>query len=228
MSLINMEIEGLEGINEALGDLAKRSPQAAKVAINATAREGRKLMIKEVRARYALEQAGLKHVKELKQTKRATNTNLRAELRINTPRNDLAYFKHSPDSVFTGQDVFTRSPKYYKGKVLKESSLKDLSGDSDSKYSKGFLLKFKSGHVGMVQRVIGSSSKNTVTARGAPRWASKNGKIEKLRTMSSPSISAMHHIAFERVEDKLVKYFRERLDKQVQSVLERYSGRHLV
>ena len=56
-----------------------------------------------------------------------------------------------------------------------------LTGDG-ANLSKGFLVEFKSGHVGMVQRRIGSSSSHTVTERGRPRWRNKDGKVEKLVT----------------------------------------------
>lgn len=224
MSIVDIQVENLDDINRALGDLAARSPQAAKVAINATAREARKLMIQEVKARYALEEAGLRHVKELKQTRKATNTSLRAELKISTPRNDLAYFQHKPKGVFTGPSVFTSAADVVRARVLKSSHMTDLKGDSG--HSKGFLVKFASGHVGMVQRVIGKRSKSSVTARGKPRWASKNGIIEDIQTMGSPSATAMHRVSFDLVEPDIVDYFRNRLDKQVQTVLARYSGRH--
>ena len=46
--------------------------------------------------------------------------------------------------------------------------------------SKGFLVKFSSGHVGMVQRRIGSKSSHTRTAKGYKRWTNAKGNVEKL------------------------------------------------
>lgn len=53
-----------------------------------------------------------------------------------------------------------------------------LTGDG-ANLSKGFLVEFKSGHVGMVQRRIGSSSSHTVTERGRPRWRDKGRESGK-------------------------------------------------
>ena len=42
---LTIEVDGLDTVAAALGDLKKKTPAAAKVAINATARQARKLMI---------------------------------------------------------------------------------------------------------------------------------------------------------------------------------------
>lgn len=82
-------LEGLEDVYHALKGLEDKTPAAAKVAINATARESRKLLIARAKARYAVNAAGQKQLKELKQRRKATNTSLFAELHIASLRNDL-------------------------------------------------------------------------------------------------------------------------------------------
>ncbi len=42
---MTITVDGLDTVERALGDLKRKTPAAAKVAINATAREARKLMI---------------------------------------------------------------------------------------------------------------------------------------------------------------------------------------
>ena len=51
---LTITIEGMDEVAKALDDLKKKTPAAAKVAINATAREARKLMIAQDKARYAV------------------------------------------------------------------------------------------------------------------------------------------------------------------------------
>ena len=85
---MTITISGMDDVKNALGDLKSKTPAAAKVAINATAREARKLMIAQAKARYAVNAAGQKHLKELVQRKKATNTSLNAELHISSFRND--------------------------------------------------------------------------------------------------------------------------------------------
>lgn len=224
---LTITLEGLDTVERALGDLRKKTPAAAKVAINATAREARKLMVAQAKARYAVNAAGRKHLKDLVQRKKATNASLSAELHIASMRNDLGYFQSSPTKAYTGVDVFRSAPSVVKGRVLKSSAMSPLSGGTHpiyGKVSKGFLVKFASGHVGMVQRDIGSSSNNTVTARGKPRWrnkAGKDGKVEKLVTMGSPSATAMHSTIWPQVEPDVEEYLHNRLNEQVQKVLAR-------
>ena len=81
---LTIEVDGLDTVAAALGDLKKKTPAAAKVAINATARQARKLMIAKAKARYAVNAAGRRHLKDLVQRKKASNTSLSAELHIAT------------------------------------------------------------------------------------------------------------------------------------------------
>ena len=202
---MTITVDGLEDVERALGDLKKKTPAAAKVAINATARQARKLMVAQAKARYAVNAAGRRHLKDLVQRKKATNTSLSAELHIEKMRNDLGYFQHRPTESFKGRDVLRRAPAHVKARVLKSSAMTALTGDG-ANLSKGFLVEFKSGHVGMVQRRIGSSSSHTVTERGRPRWRNKDGKVEKLVTMGSPSATAMHSTVWPYVEPEVTEY----------------------
>lgn len=198
----------------------RKTPAAAKVAINATARQARKLMVAKAKTRYAVNAAGRRHLKDLVQRKKASNSSLMAELHIAKMRNDLGYFKTSPavPTHFTGMD-FKDGPSVWKAKVLKSSGMKTLPGAGGM--SKGFLVKFSSGHVGMVQRRIGSKSSHTRTAKGYKRWTNAKGNVEKLVTMGSPSATAMHHTIWPEVEPSVEEYLQERLQAQVERVLAR-------
>lgn len=173
---LTITVAGLDTVEQALGDLKRKTPAAAKVAINATARQARKLMVAKAKTRYAVNAAGRRHLKDLVQRKKASNSSLMAELHIAKMRNDLGYFKTSPavPTHFTGMD-FKDGPSVWKAKVLKSSGMKTLPGAGGM--SKGFLVKFSSGHVGMVQRRIGSKSSHTRTAKGYKRWTNAKGKI---------------------------------------------------
>lgn len=220
---MTITVDGLEDVADALGALKKKTPAAAKVAINATARQARKLMVQQAKARYAVNAAGQRHLKDLVQRKKATNTSLSAELYIAKMRNDLGYFQHRPTESFTGRDVLRRAPAHVKARVLKASALSELTGNASM--SKGFLVEFKSGHVGMVQRHIGSNSSHRVTERGHPRWTNRDGKVEKLVTMGSPSAAAMHSTVWPYVEPEVTEYLYDRLMEQTERVLARAKAR---
>ena len=87
---VTIEIDGLDTVARALGNLQGKSPAAVKAAVNQTARQARKLMIAAAKARYVVNAAGVRHLKDLKQTGKATNTNLAAKLFISKMRNDQA------------------------------------------------------------------------------------------------------------------------------------------
>ena len=150
---LTITIEGMDEVEKALEDLKRKTPAAAKVAINATAREARKLMIAQAKARYAVNAKGAQHLKDLKTSGKkghnATNTNLEAVLFIAKPRADLAYFQHRPTQSFSGRAVLHNAPEYVQARILKSSSMRKLGaedievrGRSIGPGSKGFLLTF--------------------------------------------------------------------------------------
>ena len=113
---------------------------------------------------------------------------------------------------------WVHSPEFHTGKVLKKSPMEALTGGHTAlgQASKGFLVKFDSGHVGMVQRLIGRPAANPKSTR----WRSKNGVVEKLYTMSSPSASAMHSTVWrEEVEPDSEIILQERLQHEVSKIL---------
>jgi len=215
---MTITVEGLDTVERALGDLRQKTPAAAKVAINATAREARKLMIAQAKARYAVNTAGQRHLKDLVQRRKATNRSLVAELHIASLRNDLGYFQTSPPvpTHFTG-GAWRKGPSIWRGRVLKSEEMKPLPGTASK--AKAFLAEFQSGHVGMVQRVIGSSSRYTTTKSGAPRWRNAQGKVEKLVTLGSPSAAAMHNTIWPDVEPDVEDYLLYRLEAQVDKLI---------
>ena len=79
-----------EEVSRALGTLSDKMPATLKVAINRTAREGRKLLLDEVEKRYDLNEAGRRMIKDLRQRQRATNRRLAATLGIT--KNDPGRF----------------------------------------------------------------------------------------------------------------------------------------
>lgn len=213
---MTIEVDGLDDISRTLGLLRSKTPAVAKVAINATAREARKLMVAGAKARYAVNTAGKKHLKDLVQRKKATNASLSAELHIASFRNDLGYFQSRPNRPFMGRDV-ANAPRHFTGRVLKTSPMRPLTGKG--RLSKGFLVEFKSGHVGMVQRIIGTGRFHYTARSGAPSMS------DKMQTMGSPSATAMHNTIWPQVEPDVELYLAERLTAQAEKVLMRAKAR---
>ena len=226
---LTIELIGEKDVANALGNLGKKAPLVIRNAVNETAKDARKVMIREAKARYAVNSAGRRHLNDLKIRKKARVSDLGAELHIGGPgqkdamKNDLGYFKTIPSRPYVGQDV-ANAPAHFRAKVLKSGSMKRLTGKGN--LSKGFLVEFASGHVGMVQRVIGSSSHNTVTKKsGAPRWRNKDGNVETLQTMGSPSAAAMHHVIWEQVEPDVQDTLEKKLEASIQKTLARVAAK---
>lgn len=213
---MTIEVDGMEDVARVLGNLRAKTPAVAKVAINATARQARKLMIARAKARYAVNSAGKRHLGDLVQRRKATNTSLSAELHIASFRNDLGYFQTNPARPYMGHDV-VNAPEYFTGRVLKASAMKRLTGKG--KLSKGFLVEFKSGHVGMVQRVIGTGRFHYTARSGAPSTS------DKMMTMGSPSAAAMHSTIWPEVRPEVELYLADRLLERAEQVVERAARR---
>lgn len=212
-------VEGFQEVERELGKLKMKTPAVAKFAINKTARQARRLMIMQAKARYAVNAKGASHLNDLAQRKKATNAGLTAELYIQSLRNDLGYFETNPSTPYAGKNVFN-APSVFTGRVLKSSSMKPLPGTS--KLSKGFLAKFANNgnsHIGMVQRVLGSDSRHRETARGFKRWTTADGRVEKLRTMGSPSATAMHNTVWPIVAPDVEMYLQDALITRCEQVL---------
>lgn len=219
-----------EEVSQRLGELRRKTPAVIKVAVNATARETRKEMLRRVLKRYALTAKGKERAKGLKQKVKATNADPAAVLwigGINGARADLAYFQHRVTVPHPGLSWQT-GPTVFKARVLRSGGLHDLGGGPIERNgvtfgqgSKGFLAEFKSGHVGMIQRHIGAASSETTTKSGARRWRSKSGIVEKTQTYGSPSGTAQHHTVWEK-EDVHVyaeNTLNDRLEKQIAKVI---------
>ena len=209
---LTIEVDGLEGVARALEDIPQKTPAVAKVAINNTTRQARKLMIAAAKARYAVNRKGQERLADLKQRKRATATSLAAELHIKSLRNDLGYFQTKPNRPFMGHDV-AQAPEYFTARVLKTSPMKPLTGKG--RLSKGFLVEFKSGHVGMVQRIVGTGRFHYTVRSGAPSTS------DKMQTMGSPSAAAMHSTIWPEVEPEVELFLAAKLTERAEQVLAR-------
>lgn len=191
---LTITIEGMDEVEKALEDLKRKTPAAAKVAINATAREARKLMIAQAKARYAVNAKGAQHLKDLKTSGKkghnATNTNLEAVLFIAKPRADLAYFQHRPTQSFSGRAVLHNAPEYVQARILKSSSMRKLGaedievrGRSIGPAARAFWWSSATATWAWCSGSWGPAPATGTTAKGRPRWTNRSGQVEKLITM---------------------------------------------
>lgn len=76
---MTIEVDGLDDVSAVLGDLRKKTPAGGEGRHQRHGRQARKLMIAEAKARYAVNSAGKRHLSDLVQRKKASNSSLSAE-----------------------------------------------------------------------------------------------------------------------------------------------------
>lgn len=228
---LNISVDA-EEVAERLGELRNKTPAVIKVAANYTARETRKEMLRRALKRYAVTAKGKEKLQGLKQAINATNASPAAVLKIGGKfgrLSDFSYFRHRPKKEYPGTS-WQNGPDAFKGQVLKEGGMKPLTGQGT--YAKGFLAKFESGHLGMIQRQLGAESKRMLTANGYQRWrsartANPEGIVEKTRTYEAPSGTAMHRVTWFKEEANLYaqETLQDKLESQIEKVLARAAAK---
>lgn len=140
---LSFELENKE-LNEALRKLDKQRARRVIVrALNDTENKARTMLTEKARDTYAIKRSGFKHNVRLK---RASSSNLAAYILVSGHANELKDFRVSPATYANG----AARPAVYRAKVLQASGMKALTGDAT--HSKAFLVRFKSGHVTLVER----------------------------------------------------------------------------
>lgn len=129
-------------IARILGNMRDQARPVLKKALNATAKDARKLLAKKAQETYAVKISGFNKGTKIKN---ATNANLAATINVTGRANELISFRVNPATYRAG----AARPDIIKGKVLKASSLKQLKKGN----VKAFIVKYASGHVTVAQRL---------------------------------------------------------------------------
>lgn len=200
-----VEMDDLREIEQALGMVKDKSKQVLKTAINNTARQTMNLMVTESARRYQITQR-VQVKKTLSLDKKATASSLEAIVTSKGRVNELYNFKVNPRVYVRGGGV----PGGYKGKVLRVGSsgkkLELKPGDGDS--YKAFVVRYKSGHITVGQRVPGKRMKSDPTK-------------EAVKTLLSPSVPNM--LGYEKGVFKVLKpKMYDLLQKNIQTQIIRY------
>ena len=219
------------GVEHALGSLYRKTPAVLKVAINRTARQTRHDLIDEAEKRYALTVRGKARLRLLKLRKSATNTSLSAELRQGDEGLTLnaSYFEHYPNVPRMGRAALS-GPVIQGVRVLKGGSMEPLVAapmkvkKAVVDASKGFLIKVHNNsgndHLMFAARVLGSSTSNTTTKTGKPRWKNAAGSVEKAYDVNRIGASSQQRAVWYRGVDTTAAENLERfLAQRIQQVI---------
>lgn len=200
-----VEMEGLHEIESALGMMKDKSKMVLRTAINNTAKETVTLLADEANREYYIPKA---RVKKTMSTEKATVGKLEAIITSAEPVNELYDFKVSP-KAYTPHN---RPPAGHTGNVRRDRSPSRLylkPGASGDKY-KAFVVRYRSGHITIGQRVPGK------------RMKSKPHK-EFVKTLLSPSTPNM--LGYEQGVYGVVKpKMYDMLQQNIQAQIQRYLG----
>jgi len=190
--LIEFDIQK-ESLDHMLDSLGKKTTkEVLRRSINDTAKYARKNLQDEATKTYAIKKGSFNKAMGMK---KATYSNLEAVITASGHPNELKSFKVSPASYSTGED----RPSIVKAKVLNKSRMKGLqTGDI-----KAFIVKFKSGHVTIAQRV--------------------RSKRLPVRVLYSPSIPVMlgnENRVYGKIQPDVYKYLQDKIKVYTDQALE--------
>lgn len=201
--LVNMQ--DLTRIEAALGMMKDKTRYVLRAAINATAKQTIMLLSDEANKEYYISKA---KVKKTLSVKNATVRNLTAIVTSQDPVNELYDFRVIPRTYVRGGGV----PGGYKGNVRRDKDAAQLElrpGAAGDQY-KAFVVKYRSGHVTVGQRVPGKQMK------------SKPDK-EFVKTLLSPSTPNM--LGYEKgVYGMVEPQMYDMLQKSIQEQIQRFLG----
>lgn len=143
----------LERITNELGGFAYKAPTILKDAANAAGKYAVKEALEAADRRYDYNHARINLANEVKR-KSATYANPRTIISVSSQHmNKMIHFNVTPGRV---ANVSGR-PKVYRGRVLKNSSMKPLY-EHDRGNVKMFMVRFREGGIQVVSRIPGNDT----------------------------------------------------------------------
>lgn len=187
--------EKIKEIDEKLQEIQKKTPNEIKKVVNASAKKAKKELAMGVQKRYASKTYNAQYVRGQVSIKNATVGKVEATLEAKGEATELREFKVS--SLTPGEK------KTIKGKVLKKGRMESLFG--------AFVVRFKNGHVSVVERVHGKYMRNA---------KKRNKHWEKLEKKLSPAVPQM----IGQVHTEKVFDLQEMLNQKLEAHIEKIMG----
>ena len=199
-----VDMQDLTEIESALGMMKDKSKMVLRTAINNTAKQTVVLLADEANKEYYISKS---KVKKTISTKKATVGKLEAFVISSEPVNELYDFKVNPRTYIRGGGV----PGGYKGNVRRDKSASKLvlkPGAGGDQY-KAFVVRYKSGHMTVGQRVPGKRMKSN----------SKKEFVKTLLSPSTPNILGYEQGVYGVVEPQMYDMLQQNIQTQIQRYL---------
>lgn len=204
MPYIRVEMPSLKELQASLGQTKDKSKTALKAAINATAKDLKKKMMKGARDRYKMSGNLRAEMSGANKIKSATVRNLTAEVQVTSGVGELYDYDVKPRGYTPGG---MGRGTWVSGRVMKSGGYKRLAlrpGSGDQ--YKGFVVQYQSGHLAIAQRVPGKMM--------------RNGAKEAIKSLSANSITKDEEIVYrEELESSVEEELYAEIIKQVERAL---------
>lgn len=204
---LNVNMDGLEEIEAALGMAKDKSKAVLKTAINNTVKELERKDSGEAKKRYKFKSGKVSDIREANKINKATVGRLYGVFSATGKINELTDFVVSPPTYFPGSKG---APSWIMAKQLRGGKLHKIALRPEStgdKY-KAFVVKYHSGHKALAQRVPGSHMKS-------------NPHKEAIKSLYATSIPKMEEVVY---RDKVEPDVYDMLQRNITEQINRYLG----
>ena len=205
MPYFRVEMPSLRELERDLGQTRDKSKMALKAAINNTAKDLKKKRMSGAKKRYKMGGELKAEMPGANRIKPATTKHLEAELQVSSGIGELYDYSVKPRGYVPGGLGRGTS---ISGQVRKDSGARQLalrSGGGGDQY-KGFVVKYRSGHITVAQRVPGKMM--------------KSGHKEAIKSLLSNSITKDEELVYrEELEADVENDLAEAIQKQIERLL---------
>lgn len=201
-----VDMDGLEEIEAALGMAKDKSKVILKAAINNTAKQTENSMVDKAKAKYRYKKGRKGDIREVNTIKKAKAGHMEASVEASGPVNELLDFHVQPATYFPGG---RGAPRWVMARALRNSKLSKVAlrpnavGD---KY-KGFVIRYRSGHYALAQRVPGKKMKSNPVKEA----------VKSLLSVSTPKMEEKVYHA--EIEDGMYDILQRNIQEQMQRFL---------
>ncbi len=199
-----VDMQDLTRIESALGMMKDKTKYVLRAAINTTAKQTVTLLADEANREYYISKA---KVRKTLSIDRATVGTLTAIVTSAEPVNELYDFKVSPRTYIRGSGV----PRGYKGNVRRDKNAGSLvlkPGSGGDQY-RAFVVKYKSGHMTVGQRVPGKRMKSQPDKEF----------VKSLLSPSTPNMLGYEEGVYGVVEPQMYDMLQRNIQKQIRRFL---------
>lgn len=205
MMYVHVEMDDLIEIEKALGMAKDKSKMVLRAAINNAAKQTEKGMVDSANEKYRFK-SGKKDIRKANSVRKAKARDLSALVEARGPLNELLDFHVTPIIYVPGGGY----PEWYKARALRGGELKNIALRPDAagdKY-KGFIIRYKSGHYALAQRVPGKRMKS-------------NPKKEAVKSLLSLSTPKAEEVVFheQNMSEQIYDLLQESIQEQIHRFL---------